>query len=257
MGQRSDVDSTSVTSVESGSRPWVLAALIGFLVLVGVAVSIGGSADEPDASPEPSTPTTAFRGFVRWPLPPDDHDPIVTGRPGAQEAVDESLRGVSLLYVNDHLRATVVDLTTGDRRELSVASTRGLDVFLLEGGQIVAETDNTGLPETRGRAFQIAIVTDGSVEPRLVAGPVLCATGDGCPNAAWTSGRFGDDERFVESLRSPGDPLRLIADFVGAATWTADGRFTIFELDDDELRVPTPDADTAVWRAVEPPPAAP
>lgn len=261
LGQRVAVE-PAVPIRDGRRRDLVTVLALGVLaaVLVAWLGRRGTEATTPTDSPAPPATvrvddTSAAEAFVPWPDPPADHDPHVIGRPGAGQPIRADLAGVTLVYVNDQLRPTVIDLSTGDQRELDVAETRVSDTFLVENGRVVVTDElDPDLPLSAGNAFVFRVVVDGAapVEPGPV--PTLCLTSEpGCGDRPWTSGRFGDGERSAESIDGI-EPTAAIAATVGAARWTRDGRWITLELEGmtDGLRVPSPFDGAVVWAVVEP-----
>ena len=195
-------------------------------------------------------------GFTPWPDPPEDHDPHVIGRPGSGEPVRPDLVGQSLVYVNEQLRPTVIDLSTGDQRELDIAATRPSDRFLVEHGRVVVDDVlDPDLPVTAGHAFVFQVVVDGDADTTSAGpSPTLCLMREsGCAEWPWTTGWFGDDERSAQSIDGV-DPSGSIARLIGSEVWMRDGRWTTFEHADGgpPLRVPTPVSRAVVWLVSEP-----
>ena len=214
----------------------------------------GDSTDPPPATSSVEVETTIPEPFIPWPDPPEDHDPHVIGRPGPGAPVAPELDGQTLVYVNERLRPTVVDLSTGDQRELDIAETRVAERFLLENGRIVV-TDvlDPDFPISAGQAFVFQVVVDGAAAVDAGPVPTLCLTpAAACADRPWTSGSFGDQERGASSLDGP--PSAAIAAHLGSITWSQSARWTTFELDAEmgSLRVPTPASHSVVWLVTEP-----
>ncbi len=240
-----------------------------------------GSSSSTDPGPNPSADGRSRSGddFVRWPAPPPDRKSYVMGRPGPQVPVRDALSNQALMYVNDRHNPTVIDLATGDQRELGVSEARTSDRFLVEFGAIVtADPTNANLPQHHGRSFTVSvhrgvpgeasrssIPSPAQIDEPLLLGPRLCLDTGGCPGLRWTSGVFGDEFDNMRSLNEGNSnisaffPVHAIAGYLGAQSWTTDGRWTTYVLDADpaenvdpaagpkSLRIPTPNADAVVW----------
>lgn len=258
----------------AGPRAAVVLAVLVLALIVGMVSSRRGAPTGPDdreplvapssseaapAAPDPAVPSSTaltVAAFVPWPDPPEDHDPHVIGRPGPQVPARPSLEGWTLIYVNDQRRPTIVDLSTGDQRELVVAETRPEDVVLVEGGRIVAATDDGELDTATSRAFPVTIVREVTDAPVPIAppAPVLCVVARPCLDRPWTSGRFGDERSSIASQGAGTDPVGVLADLLGARDRESDGRWTTFVLGGDgvaSIRLPTPADDAVVWALEE------
>lgn len=225
-----------------------------------------------------------------WPLPPVDHNPHVIGRPGTQPlAVAEGLHQ-SIVYVNLRGRPTVIDLATGNQQEVVVATVRSIDTFAVEFGEVVAtEPKRRNLTRSRGRPIIFAVDQTGrqpndfpaAADPGLnpseqnktangsdnagvdetdssdqfapqPMGPLLCASEQGCGEARWLEGTFGNAIDRASSLPAGENPLAIIARIIGASSWQEeDGPFTFYTVrrdgSDHIVRVPTPQKDAILW----------
>ncbi len=215
--------------------------------------------DREDDSAAAGVATAEFRP---WPDPPEDHDPHVAGRPGPQEPVADELSGLALVYVNDRGRPTVIDLSTGDQRELDIAGPRNRDTFLVEFGRVVATPgSDVDLPKSSGRAFRFTaertavpgtVAADGEEFEAAPSGPTVCLDEGGCLGAAFLSGSFGDDMNRVSALDDAESPSQAIAAVIGSEWWRTEGRWTFFSLDpsagaNTQLRVQSPMNNAVVW----------
>lgn len=241
-----------------------VSALLIAVALAGVlALLVLGQRPEPSSTPA-STPTSVSRpvggddaSAVTWPAPPEDHDPHVSIRPGTGEPVRPDLADSALAYVNDIGRPTVIDLATGLQQELTVAETRIVDSFIVEGGVVVSPDPSSNLPQagTRGIRFEVHRSAGRTIapEPGASSGPRLCLAADGCPGLAWTTGFFGDDVFFVQSVDVAGDPSRAIASELRATSWSVDRRWTTFDVraPGTPLRVPNPAPHATIWRITD------
>ncbi len=235
---------------------------------VGANVDIAddGTTAAPETGASSDVVTPRFRP---WPDPPEDHDPHVAGRPGPQEPVTDGSIGRTLVYVNGSGRPTVIDLATGDQRELDIAGPRDRDTFLVEYGRVVAEPgSDADLPKSGGRAFRFTVertTVPGTVSSAdrdaaiSLTGPTICLDEGGCTGAPLLTGTFGDDLNRVTSMHAADSALQAIAEVVGSDRSRRDGRWTFFSLDTGvdagaEWRVPTPMRSTVVWLIEQMPP---
>lgn len=201
------------------------------------------------ASPDSTTPA----GNVRWPVPPANRDPSYLGRPGSGDPVRSDLVDKTLLYVNDFGRPTIVDLTTGDQREVLIADSHSQGSFELEFGQIVTtDTERSDLPLSIGRSIGVMGKRAGSViEDNDEYSIVLCIDGPGCsgetilliPNpAVLDSAALLDTSNGVEAA---------IAQLLRAEVWSTDHRWTLFAMDSDDedqsFKIPTARPEAVVW----------
>jgi len=255
-----DLLSTETDEIEREAadiQPWFLVPLVltGVFVLVGWLVLSGRSTEEDTSAPPTTAPLgAASASIATWPLPPADHDPRISGRPGPGSPVSQRLNNLTLVYVNDIDKPTVIDLSTGNQQELQISAERTRDTFLVEGGRLVtADPLNANLPPTDGRGLLIvvdrAVDRNASDSPLLGAVPRLCLNANGCPDLPWTSGTFGDDTTRMESVPIIGEPWVALALALNATKWTQDGRWSTFELPSEGagIRVPTPASYTTIW----------
>ncbi len=264
--------SAHAVAVERRSRPRAVLAPLAGLLLIAVVVAWLADGDSPAPTDQPSTPEAAVpvasptntgatadrsaSGFVPWPEPPEDHDPHVSGRPGAGIPVGDGGHGGSLVYVNDRQRPTVVDLATGNQKELDFAETRAVDVFLVERGEVVVTDElNPDLPLSRGRAFEFQVVIDNALAGPIVRpAPTLCVSAQpDCAERAWTTGGFDDGDLMAGSIA--GFPPDAIGQLIGADSWTIDDRWTTFAFsrtDVPAFRIPTPSDNAVLWSITEP-----
>jgi hypothetical protein len=216
--------------------------------------------------------------FVPWPDPPVDRDPIVSTRPGST-VTKAAFAGYSLLYVNDIGRPTLVDLSSGDQREVTLARTRQTDSFLVEFGRVVSDDPNdVSHPSAGPRSFRVVVesnvvesnATDASTISPVDAnasgagasptewdiGPTLCVNPAGCSNNRWEHGAFTDGVDRVESLETELAPVAVIARFLNATSWSADERWTIYTVGGPdgttEIRFPTPLRTATIWSIYQP-----
>jgi len=257
----------AIAAEPSGRRRDTL-TVVAALVLAAVVVAwlARGDSDSSavlDSEPEPLAVVTSTvpsglidEVFIPWPDPPEDHDPHVSGRPGSGEPISAALTGQTLVYVNDRSRPTLIDLSTGDQRELDIATTRAVDSFLVEGGKVVVDDPlDPDFPLRAGRAFVFNVALDGATE--LVErgpSPTVCLVADsGCAARPWTTGQFGEVDLGVQSFDGP--PLEALAARLGADSWIAGDRWTTFELPLDEgsasVRLPSPAGHAVVWLITE------
>lgn len=241
-------------------RSGVSALLIAAALAGVIALLVAGQRPESSTAPS-STPTSinppavddGDAGIVTWPAPPEDHDPHVSIRPGSGEPVRPDLADSALVYINDIGRPTVIDLATGLQQELTVAQTRVVDSFIVEGGAVVSPDPSSNLPPagTRGIRFEVHRSADQPTpaEPGFGSGPRLCLAADGCPRLAWTTGFFGDEDFFVQSVDVVGEPSRALATELRASSWLVDGRWTTFDVrpPGSPLRVPSPAFHATIW----------
>lgn len=244
----------------------------GVLLVVAVAVLFvlfsqdqgvdGGRGVTDDATIDESNgverPASAI---VAWPDPPNDHDPHVSGRPGAQQPVRDSLTGQTLVYVNNLDRPTIIDLSTGDQREVEVAGPRSRDQFFVEFGNVVSLGKTTvDLPASEGQAFAFSVHRTARFEDQsdndtemlpAMAGPSLCLDKGRCPTVPFTFGSFGTERNRAVAIESAASPVEILADHLGAGWWARDGRWTVMSLGENaakpEVGLPTPMETAVVW----------
>jgi hypothetical protein len=197
--------------------------------------------------------TVVATGSIRRPALPVDRDPSYVGRPGSDEPVRSFLVDKTLLYVNDHGRPTIVDMTTGDQREVLIADGRSQGMFELEFGQIVTSDDErSGLPPSVGRSIGVIGVTAGlEVENVDESSIILCIDGASCPAGSASSTSLANSLDMATQLDSSSGAEVAIAEFLRVSTWTTDHRWTIFSFDLEDpqhvLRIPTPLPNTVIW----------
>ena len=208
-----------------------------------------------------------------WPVLADDHAPHIIGRPGLGEPVRDDLANMTVVYVNDLGRPTVIDLSTGDQRELDISLLRARDDFLVEFGRVVVPADsNLDRPKSQGRAFEFTVertraqagvpVSDGQLARvnglplREPTGPTLCLDVGGCSGAALLTGTFGGELDWLRSMETADNPTAVLAQILGSSQWSPTDRWTVYVLGNDvlpdqdgqiELRLPTPLSTTVVW----------
>jgi hypothetical protein len=172
----------------------------------------------------------------------------------------------TLVYVNDVGRPTVVDLATGDQRELLVAAGRALDTFLVLDGKVVTkDPERSVLPLAGEEPFEVTVYRTESgisgpqsVDPiRDVTGPTLCLDAHGCNGRVVTQGGYslvsGTAMVIGESWPGSGDPgtVEIVGNFIDSPGWTTKGRWTLFSMSSDPqaepVQLPTPMAETTVW----------
>ena len=207
----------------------------------------------PDETTRDVTAVTTASGNQGWPDLPEDRDPSYVGRPGSDEPVRSFLAGKTLLYVNDFGRPTVIDLTTGNQREVLIADGRNLDTFELEFGQIVtSEPGRSDLPLSIGRSIGVIGVRAGSdVETENESAIVLCIDTSGCRTSPPSNTVLANSLDSATQLDSSRGGAEAIADLIGASDWSAEHRWTLFPLDADDpervLRIPTPLPSATIW----------
>jgi hypothetical protein len=185
--------------------------------------------------PAPLAPT---RSALPWPNPPIDHSPHVMGRPGNGPLASDA-DGLSLVYVNSLGRPTVIDLASGDREELDVASTRRFDQFEIEAGHVVVSTDRrpevgTGAITVRVHRTQLFALPSSTPTPTGIdlclasVCPQLSAIGVDDPD-------LGDAGIEMVDVDKHPDLARLLSGESGR-----DGRFDTVTFDGVTTRIPTP-----------------
>lgn len=251
-------------------------ALVAGLVLVGV---LGWSLRPDDATTnatsQRTTPTSersaaparpALGGFAAdrtldvldlWPSPPDDHEPIVSGRPGPGRPIIDSPSAVTaIVYVNSLGRPTVVDLATGNTREVELAATRSEGSFLVDDATIVHDDPKRGLglPSSDAVTFAFRLVSSEdrpeTGQPRVPPLPPsvsLCPTVDACSDTAWRPTSFRNGAALIELL----DPLRhpAAAALLDGSTWQPRDRWLVppDSLDLGSFRLPRQADNTDTW----------
>jgi hypothetical protein len=264
----------------SGSPAGLALALVA-IVLLGLGWSATKTEPTPSSTSAPTTvqqgpPTsspaevsapgeTTSDGNLRWPDPPEDHDPHVTGRPGAQKPLKPWFDVETLIYVNESGRPTVINLSTGDQREVVVAPNRQSDRFLVEDGRIVTDDpQQSQFPLSEGRSFEVQVyrtplpLSTQSTAPNgplSQSGPTLCLDTGGCEGSVRTQG--GLSLRSGKALVISGgmEPAETIAKLLESDSWVTNGRWTIYSLsapssDDDPgeaVQIPSPMARSLVW----------
>jgi len=266
------VDRQPDPSPAPSGAPRGLALIV--LILVGLAVlflafnetsSSQLSAPPPTAALPTSAPTLALAvtvatdpsGFEARTVLPLDFAPRVSGAPGPDAPIFSAESGLTLLYVNTIGRPTIVDLDSGDRREVDISRSRPYDSFLVEGGEVVSE-DRDYLAEARAtdraivvHVHQPGIGADASdvTVPVGAEGPHLCI-GD-CASLRWTSESLSDGLDIVETLDAAKYPQ--IAGLFEPTGWAREGRWLLAP--DDlglNFRIPAPAESATIWIIYQP-----
>lgn len=250
------VESDDATQPAVDTQPPLLLPIVLVAVFAVVALLVASDRGAGERTP---TVTTSIQPPAQslassWPAPPEDHDPHVSTRPGAGLPVSGRLAEMTLVYVNDIDRPTVVDLGTGNQHELTISTQRAVDSFLVERGRIVtARSSNVNLPATEGRAFVIVVDRgeEGSDGDATLSAPAprLCLNVTGCPDVPWTTGVFGDSTLRMESVPIIGEPWVALALALSATNWSQEGRWSTFELVGRgvSIRLPTPADYATIW----------
>ncbi len=252
--------------------------MVGVLVLAAIAALLLLGVDRPVEQAIPNVPSTVGTGELSnkprtsryqpsstgldatvtdvGPLSTTNRDPSYVGRPGNDEPVRNHLVDKTLLYVNEFGRPTIVDLTTGDQREVLIAEERSQDRFELEFGQIVtSEPTRSDLPLSMGRSFVVTGMKAGA-EADPEGSIVICIDGPGCRGETTLassevlilSSGGADSATQLPTLRGAQD---AIAQLLGFEDWSIDHRWTLFGANpagsDVALKIPTPHPEAAVW----------
>ncbi len=219
-----------------------------------------GTADLPVAPSMVTAPTLppatiaaslAVTGYVRVERVPVDHEPTVSGAPGPGVPLLGAETDMALLYVNSIGRPTLIDLDTGQRREIEISPLRRRDSFLIEHGDVVG-TDREYLASAPAtdRAIRVEVERPGrTAQARsspISDGPVLCLGSRGCPQSRWTQTTYRDGTDTVATLDAGGHPD--VAELFDLTDWTVDGRWLLAP---DRLgldfRIPAPSPTATVW----------
>lgn len=261
------------------ARHWTLSAVAALVAagLVGVMTFQAGTEEAVPPTPPPTPPLTvgttmvtvapgpegerlgdefAGRNGSRRVTRTDGHDPYVLGVPGLGEPLEPSLVDHALLYVNTSGRATVLDLTTGDREEVEIAEERDSDSFLLEFGHVVirdwgAAGERTG--SDRSIAIRLHRTAPGGDVPAFENSSDvdlrLCLDTGGCTLSSTVAPALtlGVDSIEAVSIPSGGNRAEAIADLLGVAV-VIEGRWLVT----DDFRLPAPLDTTAIWLVHQP-----
>lgn len=268
-------ETESLELAVSSRRFWAIAAIVGLALVillssnrqpeqaVPVVPSTIGTGElskpsessrfAPDGKVNAGPGSTTAAGNVGWPIPPADRDPSYIGRPGSDDPIRTYLVDKTLLYVNDYGRPTIVDLTTGDQREVLIADGRSQDMFKLEFGRIVTtDSERSDLPLSIGRSIGVMGVRAGSaIEDNGESSIILCIDGTGCSEGSMTPNALGNQLDIATRLDSSRSAQFAIAALLGVQNWTTEHRWTLFNFDPDDpdqvLRIPTPHPNGAIW----------
>lgn len=262
-----DSDDSAVFVESRWRRRSGVAVLVGILSVIVVLLGIldrsvpdtradGGGSTEPRVSAEPRSiePVVEPSDWMStWPDPPEDHAPIVIGRPPLGEPLIDRAPGHTLLYVNTIDRPTVVDLARGRRQELTISTERMSDSFLVEDGQVVDDDPlNPDLPEAGDRAVLVVVHRAAAESPGLVggwsssAGPHLCLDTTGCPQIQGQPGSIETNRQRIEQIRLD-DTAELRAMFEGALLDGVDRFVVVTTPGGNRIRIPVPRPGTTIW----------
>ncbi len=220
----------------------LLAVLVAVLVVPALAKS---------QARDVTAPATPVDEPVLTPVADDVDLPraYVIGVFGPGEAVVPGVRGVRLLYASSNGMPVLVDLDTGDRRQLFIEDDWRLYEFLIEKGEIVSRGDGGHTwPVAGDRAIAVtAVRTDQSAtgQPEVA----ICFAGRCEPPPAGEPIISGIDS--IRSLDRAVDPM--VAQLFDPDVWPRAGRWIeappVSGLD---LRLPVPADDTAIWLVEQP-----
>lgn len=174
---------------------------------------------------------------------------FVIGAPGPGAAVVPGMAGVSVFYASAAGVPVLVDLDTGNRRQLLVEDEWRWYEFLIESGEIVSGKDaGHSWPVATDRAIAVAAVRTG-LSPSGDWEIALCVAGRCEPPPPGEAIISGIDT--IRALDRQIDPA--IADMFDPEVWPRDGRWIqappVSGLD---LRLPIPADDAAIWLVEQP-----
>ena len=225
------------STVEKSSALPKLIAALGALFVGWLAVGV--------LTPDTAHPRQAFAKSASpstsdlWPDPPEDHDPHYFGFPSAGTSLLAERTDLTLVYVNSLGRPTVIDLDTGYRTEVDVATTRTHERFRVAFGDVPGvNLRNRNIAGTTERAITFHVVAENN-DPLSVTdapGPILCVDASGCQTAGWSVQSLSNGPDSVEPLSADTHP-ELHAMVFG--DWPIDGRYlTVTTVTGESYRLP-------------------
>ncbi len=230
----------------------LLAALAAILVLP--AVSSGFAAPSADRAEAPGAPIREAAVDEPASVPPSVDGPAVPrayviGVPGPGEAVLPGVSGVSLLYTSVTGLPVLVDLDTGNRRQLVVEDDWRWYEFLIERGEIVRRPDTRHTwPVATDRALPVTAVRtrQDASGAWMIA---LCFASRCAPPPPGETIVIGIDS--IRALDESVDPV--IAELFDPDVWPRQGRWIQASAASGlDLRLPAPADEAAVWLVEQP-----
>lgn len=263
------VTAPEVDERTTGSLSGLAVVVLAFVVLGFLFVAFDGNRSTVDLPVAPSVvtaptiPATTVAagldasGFVRAEKVVLDHEPTVVGAPGPGVPLLGAETDIAVLYVNSIGRPTLIDLDTGQRREVEISPLRAQDSFLVEHGDVVSHDRAYLAPAAAtDRAIRILVERPDRATPsggvsRDLDGPVLCLQSVRCPEIRWTQTSFGDGTDTVATLDAGLYPD--VAAFFDLDDWIEDGRWLIApDRVGVNFRLPAPLPSSTFWLIHQP-----